>query len=134
MNIKEISQNKIQKHKNYNDPMSPYNNFNLNELPNADDYINIINDYDSEQESPNKEKMKSKQLSNTSENKNEIKPKINFNEKEQEKDKPKKKTSDIEIQIINDILKINKILNNLNIYYKLKYLIIGHEHKRKYPK
>ena len=124
MNIKENTQNKIQKQKNSNDAISPYNNFNPNELPNADDYINIINDYDSEQEPPNKEKIKTKQLSNINENKKEIKSKIIFNEKLHEKDEPKEKSTDIEIQIINDIPKINKenkeILPPLYLYDKIK--------------
>ena len=124
MNIKENTQNKNQKQKNSNDAISPFINFNPNELPNADDYINIINDYDSEQEPPNKEKIKAKQLSNIDENKKEIKSKKNFNKKLQEKDEPKEKSTYIEIQIINDIPKINKenkeMLPPLYLYDKIK--------------
>ena len=108
MNIKENTQNKNQKHKNSNDAISPYNNFNPNELPNADDYINIINDNDSEHESNNKEIINNKLINESKENKKEIKSKINFNKNDEEKDEPKEKSTDIEIQIINDIPKKNK--------------------------
>lgn len=108
MNIKEDSQIKNKKQEKSNVPIYFYNRLIAKELPNADDYINIINDNDSEHESNNKEIINNKLINESKENKKEIKSKINFNKNDEEKDEPKEKSTDIEIQIINDIPKKNK--------------------------
>ena len=126
MKLKEKKKKKFKKQEKTND-IVPYNNFNPNELPYADDYMNILNDYDSEQESPNKEKKTSNQLKyEVQENKKlfEAKSKINSIKKVEEKDESKEKSSDILIQIKNDITKINKEnkeqLPPLYLYDKIK--------------
>lgn len=110
MKIKESQKkNKIHKNNN-NEPINPFNNFILNDLPNADDYINIINDYDSEQESQNNENLKTKELKNKNEknkNKFRIGSKLKFNKNDEDKYKSKEKPTEIEMQTTNDIDKIN---------------------------
>ena len=89
MNIKEDSQIKNKKQEKSNVPIYFYNRLIAKELPNADDYINIINDNDSEHESNNKEIINNKLINESKENKKEIKSKINFKKNDEEKYEPK---------------------------------------------
>ena len=127
MNRKEEFLEKNKNIKNINEPKNPYNHINPNELPNADDYINIINDSESEEESPNKENIKYKQLKN--ENKEdktlfESESKIKFTKKDEKKEQTKEKSTDKEIRIFKDIQNLNKEnkehLPPLYFYEKIK--------------
>ena len=105
MNRKEEFLEKNKNIKNINEPKNPYNHIIPNELPNADDYINIINDSESEEESPNKENIKYKQLKN--ENKEdktlfESESKIKFTKKDEKKEQTKEKSTDKEIRIFKE--------------------------------
>ena len=92
-------------HKSYNsnNPIESFNNLNPNRLPNADDYMNIINDSDSEQMSEyEEEKIKVKQLKNDNEENITVyktEPKIQNKKKEKRK---KELNNTIEIEIYKD--------------------------------